>query len=352
MSNPLISIIIPLYNTPLNFLDRCVESIKSQTYNNIEIIIVNDGSTVDYDAYFIGLKESLDKKFIIEEKQNGGVSSARNKGLDIASGDYIMFVDPDDELASNCCIDNSVKLANKYSADIVFGRVSYRFANCDCDTSFGLGSKKISLFESKKQISELVDYFFSYATKRGSHVPDSLNRGPVAKIVKSSLLRNIAFDEKLIFAEDAIFNSELAARATRVVFDDEVWYYYYQYTKSLSHTENIPMWKDVCAEALVHVINPELMPAYWSFCRHGIISACINELRSKKATAYPSIKKFISSDWAQEVISKFNEDEYVIPKWESVLVGMMQKKHYVSFCIIGALGCLYMRFNGKKLIEV
>lgn len=89
-----ISIIVPIYNVE-KYLKRCIDSIINQSYTNIEIILVNDGST-DNSLNICQLYTQQDSRIIILNKENGGLSSARNMGLDYATGEYIMFVDSDD----------------------------------------------------------------------------------------------------------------------------------------------------------------------------------------------------------------------------------------------------------------
>ena len=91
---PLISVIVPIYNTEL-YLDKCITSILNQTYQNLEVILVNDGST-DASASICDKYSIKDARVKVIHKQNGGQSSARNMGLDICSGDYIGFIDSDD----------------------------------------------------------------------------------------------------------------------------------------------------------------------------------------------------------------------------------------------------------------
>lgn len=91
---PKISIIIPIYNTA-EYLPRCFDSILHNTYRNLEIICVNDGSTDD-DAVILEQYAVADSRIIMVNKENAGVSAARNTGLDIATGDFIAFVDFDD----------------------------------------------------------------------------------------------------------------------------------------------------------------------------------------------------------------------------------------------------------------
>lgn len=94
MTNPLISIIVPIYNTQ-DFLFECLESIKRQTYINFEVLLINDGST-DNSAEICKSFCSKDSRFKLYTKENGGLSSARNFGIEKSQGDYITFVDSDD----------------------------------------------------------------------------------------------------------------------------------------------------------------------------------------------------------------------------------------------------------------
>lgn len=92
--NDLISLIIPIYNVE-KYLDKCIETIINQTYSNIEIILVDDGST-DASGEISDIWKEKDKRIKVIHKENGGLSSARNAGIDIAKGKYIGFIDSDD----------------------------------------------------------------------------------------------------------------------------------------------------------------------------------------------------------------------------------------------------------------
>ena len=97
-NNPLITVIVPVYNVE-KYLTRCVDSIINQTYKNLEIILVDDGST-DSSPAICDNYAKKDSRINVIHKQNNGASSARNAALDIASGDYIGFVDSDDYIKS------------------------------------------------------------------------------------------------------------------------------------------------------------------------------------------------------------------------------------------------------------
>lgn len=101
MSDPLISIIVPVYNVEL-YLEKCIKSILSQSYQKIELILVDDGS-VDKSGMLCDRYAAEDGRIIVIHKENGGLSSARNAGLDRAKGDFVGFVDSDDYVTEDFC---------------------------------------------------------------------------------------------------------------------------------------------------------------------------------------------------------------------------------------------------------
>ena len=112
----LVSIVVPIYNVD-KYLEECIESLKNQTYKNVEIILINDGST-DNSEQICRKEERQDNRIVFINKNNGGSASAKNVGLEIAKGDYISFVDSDDFIELDM-IEYMVNTIKKYNADIV-----------------------------------------------------------------------------------------------------------------------------------------------------------------------------------------------------------------------------------------
>ena len=117
MMNPLLSIVTPVYNVE-SFLDRSVQSILSQSYRDIELILIDDGST-DGSSSLCDELAKKDSRVKVIHKENGGVSTARNVGLEIASGEYLTFVDPDDFLAPDTYMVNMEYLTAHKDVDIL-----------------------------------------------------------------------------------------------------------------------------------------------------------------------------------------------------------------------------------------
>ena len=118
MEKALISVIIPVYNVA-EYIDRCVDSLLSQTYSNIEIILINDGSTDNSSEVCHRLGDRHSDKIKVIDQENKGVSAARNAGLDIANGEYIVFVDADDWV-SNKYVEKLYTAITENDSDLAF----------------------------------------------------------------------------------------------------------------------------------------------------------------------------------------------------------------------------------------
>ncbi|MCP1639216.1 glycosyltransferase involved in cell wall biosynthesis [Streptococcus gallinaceus] len=150
-----ISIVVPVYNVE-EYLSTCIESILCQNYQYLEIILVNDGST-DSSGKICERYQKIDERIKVLHKQNGGLSDARNKGTEIASGDYITYVDSDDFIAENY-IEELYNILLKKEADIaVCSYIDYREGET-CEEKSLLKNWTISLYSSADIIQLMYDF--------------------------------------------------------------------------------------------------------------------------------------------------------------------------------------------------
>lgn len=180
-----ISIIIPIYNCEL-WLSRCIESVVNQTYKNLEIILVNDGSS-DNSIEICKYYERIDNRVIFINKENGGTSSARNTGIKISTGEYIQFVDSDDTLYENAC-EKLIDYITKSKSDLVICGLNV-YKNKKLLRTPHLEYKEVNIKESFENFKFIYPIFAS----------------PCNKIYKKSLIREY-FDESLSAGEDMKFN--------------------------------------------------------------------------------------------------------------------------------------------------
>lgn len=223
-----VSIIIPLYNNKI-YIEKCISSILNQNYKNYEIIIIDDGSTDN--GYEFIKQNFLNKNIKLLRQENKGPSAARNKGIDISDGEWIMFLDSDDYLKANAL----EKLINESeNSDLIiagwigiYNKISVYYGpdlNCVLDA---------------KELEDLVSSLISNGTlykNRHSYIPSI--EGPVAKLYSSKIIKknNILFQENIRYGEDVIFNFEYLQYCKSVKTINEGVYCAIRHTDSLSNT--------------------------------------------------------------------------------------------------------------------
>lgn len=205
--DPKISIIIPAYNIE-PYLERCLNSVRSQTYKNLQIIVVDDGST-DQTGRIADHIARQDYRFLVIHKENGGVSAARKTGLEHATGEYIGFADGDDYIEPDM-YENLIGLAIEYDADI---------AHCGYQMVF---PDRVDLYHGTKQLKVQDTYTGVKDLLEGSLVEPGL----VNKIYRKVLFNNLEYDESIVIHEDLLLNYYLFQKARRSVFSDMPYYHY------------------------------------------------------------------------------------------------------------------------------
>ena len=204
-----ISIIVPVYKTPNEYLKRCLESLNNQTYKDLEIIIVNDGMTEEN----LKCVETFlkNERFKIIGKENKGVSYARNLGIENAKGEYIAFVDSDDFIDDTFCEKMYHLIIEKKAECAICGynRVyNNKIEKLNCNDTF-CELNQNEYLEKVLNVQEAVGF---------SHM----------KLIKKDILskNKIRFNEKLMLAEDAVFCIRLAKNIKKIVKINEPLYNY------------------------------------------------------------------------------------------------------------------------------
>lgn len=213
MEECLISLIVPVFNVKEKYLRECIDSIKEQSYSNLEIMLIDDGST-DQSGKICDFYAEMDKRIRVIHKKNGGVSSARNYGLQNASGDYVMFVDSDDILEKDM-IKYLITTAKKTEAGITV---------CSCYHMTNRGDRNNNKLIATKTVtpSEGIEYL-AY----NINVYDELETTAVwGKLYKKSVIENIKFNENMILGEDFIFNYYAINKTNSVTYSNQKLYNY------------------------------------------------------------------------------------------------------------------------------
>lgn len=307
-ADKLVSIIIPVYNAE-KYLKRCLDSVCSQTYNNLEIILIDDGSK-DKSLFLCEERAKIDCRIRVVSKMNEGQGKARNIGLDIMTGEYVLFVDSDDYINLDMvrCL---LEAAENYGADMV--QCLYQ----EVEETQVIDNTKI--VEGVKGKIRVEDY-----KQRGLLCYYTEDILPVNKLIHKSLLISNRFPEG-IFYEDKHLMFRLRHQAQKIVYIDAIMYYYVQ-------SENSTMRNDLDEKRLMSKI--QVADELLEYCKkYGLIRDYKSEmsgyLRMYVSIFFKTYKKeqfhkytVIAKQRLQQYLPELRNNEYVTGK-NKILVGLL-----------------------------
>lgn len=260
MNNPLISVIVPVYNSE-KYLHRCIDSILSQTHTDFELLLINDGST-DNSGIICDEYAAKDSRIRVFHKSNGGVSSARNLGLDHAKGKYISFVDSDDETYPNYL---SVLFQNINKCDLSYiGILKYDVALQKTGEWTHFEEQIIRIDQTDEELivkNNLLEVGYPYG-----------------KLFHQKIIEtyNIRFDERISYQEDLIFTLQYISKCKTVYVSKEYGYIWYVQPNSNSLSHRLLDWNQLI---LISQILKELYDNLFKRC--SIRKSHMDYLQSK-----------------------------------------------------------------------
>lgn len=207
-----ISIIIPVYNTE-KYVEKCINSIRNQSYKNLEIIIIDDGSTDDSSLICTNLSNK-DERIVYKKIKNGGVSNARNYGINISTGDYISFVDSDDYI-SNDYIEKLVKIAIEKNSQIVV---------CGLTEVTPETEQKISIYKEMKERCKDI----TFPKKIEDYLLTFEFNSACSQLISKELINinNIEFNKNINYGEDMLFSLDCYINSKKTYYLKQYGYYY------------------------------------------------------------------------------------------------------------------------------
>lgn len=237
--NTTLSIIVPVYNTPQEFLTKCLDSLHRQDYSEVEFIIVNDGATAPWVEGNIQEFCRKDPRFKYIKQENSGPSAARNRGIEISQGQYIMFVDSDDILLEGAC---------RYSVD------SIESTNCDLVLLGLCFSPRHQQHPIRKLLTteEIIDLKYSALAFSSNYMDiDLVVDSAWAKVFRKDIIKDndLRFTD-LRRSEDALFCLHYYDHCSRIYIDNEIIYVYCGNPESIMHK-----FSDISVKALPLVLE-------------------------------------------------------------------------------------------------
>ncbi len=325
----MISIVIPIYNAEKH-LRECIDSVLEQDYTDFELLLVNDGST-DSSLKICQEYEQTDKRIKVLNKENGGVSSARNLGINSATGEYITFVDSDD-LLSKGALSAMISATEQEKADVGCFSIAY-FS----ETSYSEMNLENVIIVDKAQYNhhyKRIDRCLGF-------------NSACAKLFKAELIKsnNIEFNEKISILEDGSFVLSCLEKAKITLFDSRVVYNYRQnqggslvlafhinYLYALEHELS-------CAKWLIHELNEEGKALFYAkrFARLDgfIVRLSRNkELKNNQKISY--LRTIFMSPWVIEILN--NQSKKYLDKKKKIKLFLYKHK----------LARLVLRASGRK----
>lgn len=331
-----VSIVIPIYNVE-PYLNKCIESIVNQTYKDLEIILVDDGST-DNSPSICDAWEEKDKRVTVIHKENGGLSSARNTGLKVATGNYIMFEDSDDWVELNI-VEKCVERIEKDQSDLVIFGYKKVDENGKDLGNYTFGNETYTKEEMSNQLHKrILEMSFGYAWNKLYRL----------SVIKESGTIN---DSSIIDREDLYFNLQLFNHLRRISYLDCVGYFYLQRKTSLLHNSNLARLNGVsrfcnkmkqikwgCIEDEKRVFNMNVLH-YLSDC---IIKNILWNKELSKKEKYTHIRQTVEKiDYKNELF--YDRDN---PKYLNILFDGIKNNDYKKYYRYVRLSSIKSKITG------
>jgi len=227
-----VSIIVPCYNVPDEILARSLASVRSQTVQDFEVIVIDDGSETPYSESLARICRFEPKTHLIRIPHKG-VSSARNIGMSLARGEYIAFLDADDVLAADF-LERALSAVDETGADFVIGGLEEVEEAIVPYSPPRPGKPQHQIFTGE-ELQQTVGVFLIGLRARIVFPDGYIGRGPVSRLVRTKLAQRVPFDPDLTFGEDLIWNLQLLMECRQVCLVRESWYAYWQNPYSVVH---------------------------------------------------------------------------------------------------------------------
>ena len=227
----MIDVIIPVYNTPIKDLERCLNSVANQTFNNYKVYIIDDGSNKETKIYLDNYIKDKNN-FIVKHIENSGVSNARNVGIEISSGEYITFIDSDDSLNNNF-LKESYNIIKENNLDLIIG--GYNEIKNNKVTRTRLSMPGLHIYEGTKITNFFEKLLSSKINDNNKEIGDCPTGRIYTRLFKRETINNLRFNTNIGMSEDTLFMIDYMKCVKRIGIVDKIWYNYYINNYSISN---------------------------------------------------------------------------------------------------------------------
>ena len=297
----LITVVINVYNGE-KYIKKCLDSVVNQTYKNLEILIVNDGSNDDTLKI---CKKYKDKRIKIITTKNQGLSFSRNTGIDNAKGDFLYFVDADDFI-KNDTIEYLYNLCIKYDADM---------STCKCLDIYDYNFK---INEEKEEIDVLSNEEMLKKNLLNTipHSDTTWN-----KLMKKSIFKNIRFENKII--NDLTTTYKFIMASNKIVYSNQIKYYYYRNSDSVTISKKNDLNRNIEIYKVLVKRYSDIKEIYPNLVENDV--SMINSIVMLYSRKNKKLRKYLNNDGAIDLFKKLYSSQilkYEIPRKDKMKIRM------------------------------
>lgn len=291
MDIPKISVIIPIYGVE-EYLDRSIKSVLNQSVQDIEIVLVDDGSP-DNCPQICDEYAAIDSRVVVLHKENGGLSSARNAGVGVARGEFILYLDADDYLSHNA-VEKLMTAQVSYDSDVVVGGYSYTYT--DHETVAQTRFSNITILQPQEAVEALVS--------------GKIQNFAWGKLIKSELAKRHRFPEGKLF-EDVYWTHYIFDAANSVTVITEPIVHYVQRSNSISYSYSLKRldvlegWEE--RRKFLSKKYPELEPLWLERISTQLIEMAwlvLTKMKKDKIVAFNAIRRYLGEKGIIENVPK------------------------------------------------
>lgn len=315
MIKGLVSVVVPVYNVE-QYLDRCVKSIVSQTYSNLEILLIDDGSP-DNCPHKCDEWANRDSRIRVVHKINAGLGMARNTGIDHSNGEYICFIDSDDYIAPHT-IEKAFHLAKANNADVV----SYGYCTVDKDGKI-VREFKPSTDKNVYSGEDVLEYILPNMLAPNCSAKNATNlwMSMCGGLYSSACIENANWrmvSERQIISEDTYSLLKLYGSVDRVVVYSECCYFYCENESSLTHVfkkdrfSRIKIFYDECVNAAIELAYSEKIMNYLAYPYLSNTIAALKMIVQSDLSSNEKREEFskiVNDAHLQKVLKKYDMSE-------------------------------------------
>lgn len=332
--NKKVSIIVPIYNME-RFLNNCIESIINQTYKNLEILLINDGSTDKSEKICNNYKKKDNRIKIINQK-NSGISVARNTGLHYATGDWIMFIDSDDWVEYDM-VERLITIANIENAEIVQCNSYYVYENEII--------KRAGIFPNYQRRTDIENIKLDIISPKYDEIENNTYtraiRAVHGKLYKSTILKNKKFLENIFVFEDGIFLLNVLDDVKTYILTNEYLYFYRVTENSISkkfssdYLNQIEQIMENIKEYVVKQKNREKFEIVYNAMCFELISSSMTRYFFNKKNNNRNIMKLLKEKCKNKYKSIIaNVDKKYLNLNQKILLFLLRKHMYFLIYIV------------------